>query len=490
MFQALRIWELGKLRRVLCLRRRPHECWVDYVKRTGVIVARQLKKHNQPRVQTLAMRRVRIAAWQMVSCPSDAKGRRYWEESVTWRCDEMWRDEYITVSKEDYRNSTQWKRPLPGRPTYWERPSTRFLGDAWIPKLKACNTWTEWLSLTKEFEYSWHVMLNMKPPESSSVGDSPVEHSKRPRNDSDPWNVAWPSDTHRRLQVLGDNKVVINWMNGAWEVKGEEHAVPVRGVVDQFVRWFLGGTFRPRTDESDWCRHIFRESSKAADTHANWLWTMVILDLERNGWSLISIHDKCKTHVIMCCLLMGPEGGADLVRLLGYCGYGMNTALLRKSPMVEALRMGIEYLTVLFPTEVSSFGFQVESTGRTVQYKLNAQSLRLFGLLGDVNDAHRAGANRNKTFRDDCAVSSASSGSDNLHVTVSGIISHLTPITSIKRWPNPYVSAGKLKACALNGLHPLPAGGEAGSSGRQSPDFGDTWRHGGRINPEWISSCK
>ena len=60
----------------------------------------------------------------------------------------------------------------------------------------------------------------------------------------------------------------------------------------------------------------------------------------------------------------------------------------------EALRMGIEHLTVLFPTEVSSFDFQVERTGRTVHYKLNAQSLRLFGLHRDVNDAHRAGANR------------------------------------------------------------------------------------------------
>ena len=65
----------------------------------------------------------------------------------------------------------------------------------------------------------------------------------------------------------------------------------------------------------------------------------------------------------------------------------------------EALRMGIEHLTVLFPTEVSSFDFQVECTDRTVQYKLNAQSLRLFGLHRDVNDAHRASANRlqNKT---------------------------------------------------------------------------------------------
>ena len=63
-------------------------------------------------VHTLATRRVRIAAWQMVSCPNDAKGRRYCEESATWRCDEMWRDEYIKLSKEDYRNSTQWKRPF------------------------------------------------------------------------------------------------------------------------------------------------------------------------------------------------------------------------------------------------------------------------------------------------------------------------------------------------------------------------------------------
>ena len=57
----------------------------------------------------------------------------------------------------------------------------------------------------------------------------------------------------------------------------------------------------------------------------------------------------------------------------------------------EALRLGIEYLTVLFPTEVGSFDFQVESTDWTAQYKLNAQSLRLFGLHRDVNDTHRDG---------------------------------------------------------------------------------------------------
>ena len=37
-------------------------------------------------------------------------------------------------------------------------------------------------------------------------------------------------------------------------------------------------------------------------------------------------------------------------------------------------------------TEVSSFDFRVECTDRTVQYKLTAQSLRLFGLHRDVNE--------------------------------------------------------------------------------------------------------
>ena len=41
---------------------------------------------------------------------------------------------------------------------------------------------------------------------------------------------------------------------------------------------------------------------------------------------------------------------------------------------------------------MSSSDFPVANSGRTVQYKLNAQSLRLFGLHSDVNDAHCAGA--------------------------------------------------------------------------------------------------
>ena len=81
------------------------------MKRTGLNVAKQLKKHNQLRIQNLALKRVKIAAWQMASCPNDAKGRRYWEEVVTWRCDKHWKEASVELSKEDYSNSMQWKDP-------------------------------------------------------------------------------------------------------------------------------------------------------------------------------------------------------------------------------------------------------------------------------------------------------------------------------------------------------------------------------------------
>ena len=116
------------------------------------MAARQLKKHGQLRLQTLAMRRVQQAAWQVAHSPDDARKRRYWEEVVTWRCDDEWGQADVKLTKDDpknntreadvklikddpKKNSTKWKRPLTGRATYCERPFTRLLGDAWLPKI-------------------------------------------------------------------------------------------------------------------------------------------------------------------------------------------------------------------------------------------------------------------------------------------------------------------------------------------------------------------
>ena len=97
-------------------------------------MARQLKKHYQSRIQNLEMKRVEIAAWQMVSCPNDAMGRRYWEEAVTWRCDGLWGEAYVKMSKEDYHNGTQWKKTSPWKMCLLGAALYAFLGRCRDPK--------------------------------------------------------------------------------------------------------------------------------------------------------------------------------------------------------------------------------------------------------------------------------------------------------------------------------------------------------------------
>ena len=148
-------------------------------------------------------------------------------------------------------------------------------------------------------------------------------------------------------------------------------------------------------------------SNKAADTHVNWL-----MDNGDSGpgaqWMALDLHDKMQNSCHIALSFDGDRRGSGLgaaawilwlrdeYGIFEKVSYG-GRVLMNASAMIaerEALRMGIEHLTVLFPTEVSSFDFQVENSGRTVQYKLNVHSLRLFGVHSDVNDAHRAGANR------------------------------------------------------------------------------------------------
>ena len=106
----------------------------------------------------------------------------------------------------------------------------------------------------------------------------------------------------------------------------------MRGVVDTFVRWYLDGTFGPRTDETDWCRHIFRESNKAADTRAKWL-----MDNDDSGpgahWEAPDLHEKF--HETRPVVFRWGQKGADWVQLPGFCGCGTNLDPLRKSLAVD-----------------------------------------------------------------------------------------------------------------------------------------------------------
>ena len=62
----------------------------------------------------------------------------------------------------------------------------------------------------------------------------------------------------------------------------------------------MGGVFRPRTDEADWCRHIVREHSTVAHMHANWL-----MDNDDSGagaqWETLGLCEQLQNarHVVL-----------------------------------------------------------------------------------------------------------------------------------------------------------------------------------------------
>ena len=61
----------------------------------------------------------------------------------------------------------------------------------------------------------------------------------------------------------------------------------------------------------------------------------------------------------------------------------------------EASRMGVEHLMTLFPLATKDFKFVVEIESRETKYKVDTQSMRLFGLRNDhAEDVHRADAVR------------------------------------------------------------------------------------------------
>ena len=90
----------------------------------------------------------------------------------------------------------------------------------------------------------------------------------------------------------------------------------------------------------------------------------------------------------------------------------------------------------LLPDRMVDLVFDPINSGRTAQYKHNVQFLRHFGLHGDVNDAHRDGANRLKNKNniplDDVCDRFLASEDSSLSCGAPGICSLLISMASLR----------------------------------------------------------
>ena len=182
-------------------------------------------------------------------------------------------------------------------------------------------------------------------------------------------------------------RVVINWTNGDWEVKGNEHKTHVRDVIDQFVRWYLGGTFRPN---ANWLMDNGDSNPGAQRKRRDYLG-----DLKAAKHVVLSFDGARRGN--------GDGAAAWILWVRNVKGEFERTShdgkVLRDTTAMkaerEALRMGVEHLLILFPVEGKDFQFVVENESRETKYKVDTQSMRLFCLRNDhAEDVHRADANR------------------------------------------------------------------------------------------------
>jgi len=77
----------------------------------------------------------------------------------------------------------------------------------------------------------------------------------------DMMNVAWSAlnGKRKRIELMGDSKVVVNWANAVWPVKNLYFTMMVSSVMNLIWSWHANNLVAPRQDHCNYFRHIYRE---------------------------------------------------------------------------------------------------------------------------------------------------------------------------------------------------------------------------------------
>ena len=82
--------------------------------------------------------------------------------------------------------------------------------------------------------------------------------------------VKWTADSdHRRLEILGDSKLVISWLNGQSKCLYRAYNARVQIMHKMVEELGEAHDFRPRLDSADRGRHVYGELNTDADALAN-----------------------------------------------------------------------------------------------------------------------------------------------------------------------------------------------------------------------------
>ena len=80
------------------------------------------------------------------------------------------------------------------------------------------------------------------------------------------WNLGPACSS--RLEITGDSKLVVNWINGTWRCRFNVYGRRLRKLHGSLEDMSKNLGLRPRQDSADWSRHAHRELNSEADSLA------------------------------------------------------------------------------------------------------------------------------------------------------------------------------------------------------------------------------
>ena len=210
LLRNLRTWERQMLRRMLGLRRRPHENHAQFNIRSAAMIAKWMEGSGQQFAYAIVLKLVFKSDWREQSFRLSA-GEQPLKHAREYRSALWWHTVYaLTRQWKRRRLELQHARAGQQRST-WENPFVAVWGIHWREQRARCNTLTEWLGLFQDFSATLCDLWQLPKPKSPQTS-APYLHSTRlpgdiPTLPDNPRELSWGS-SGRRVWIQTDNKQV------------------------------------------------------------------------------------------------------------------------------------------------------------------------------------------------------------------------------------------------------------------------------------------
>ena len=275
LLQSIITWEGKALRRILGSRRHPDDDWLTWFRRCTRMARSLYIKSGFTPLAVLVLREIHRAASRLQPPDSDrfiaARGTVILlADAIEWKDTWWWHRQQAAGQVLDPLDAGGWRHAanFGNRGTTWDGVFVHAYGLEWNLAAKDADMWRASYNdfLKKAYGFAKSALPRYGKQSTLDIDERP---RKKPRVLTDlvlPWNLY---DEEIGAEVVGDNELVVNWVNGQAAATGHRRKSKIEQLSTCLGRAWRDGLIAPRVPSADWCRHVYRERNGAADALAN-----------------------------------------------------------------------------------------------------------------------------------------------------------------------------------------------------------------------------